>query len=60
MTTMIINLMITLTLNKEIRLEYNTMKECEIASNAIVKTLDKLNESQNLGYAWKCIPSNKK
>ena len=59
MTTMIIHLMITLTLSKDVSIQYNTMTECEAASVAITKTLDKLNEHETLGYSWKCIQASK-
>lgn len=60
MVTMIINLMLSLTLTKEVRIEYNTMGECIAASIATAKVLDKLNETETLGYSWKCIPASKK
>ena len=55
MTTM----MITLTVRKDVSVQYKTMTECEAASVAITKTLDKLNENETLGYSWKCIPASK-
>ena len=59
MTTLMIHLMITLTVSKDVSIQYKTMVECEAASVAITKTLDKLNENETLGYSWKCVPASK-
>lgn len=59
MTTTLFIYILTLSSTKLTEVHYSNHANCQTALSLLAVTLDKLNETTNLGYSLQCKPSSK-